>query len=91
MKITDLYQRDTNIFISIIPGQELGECIEAVIKHCVDNKTSATLEFNGVSNVIESYIDPKEMKRTWYQQPGSSWYQAQKIKNREIKIENLGI
>ena len=91
MNISSLWNIEPNKFVSIVPGAELKECIEAVVKYCRDNNVSALLEFNGVTNPIESYIDAKDLAEIWYTRPKDLWYQEQKAKNRNDKLNQLGV
>lgn len=82
MNITSLWNIEPNKFISVIPGAELKGCIEAVVKYCRDNNTSASLEFNGTTNRIESYASPSDLADIWYSQLVKNG-----IRNRWLKIE----
>ncbi len=95
MRIEELYrinpELDPNYFSSLLPGQEISECISAVVDYCIENKTSATLSFNGIINRVESWIDPKELANVWYSRPTEIWYQSQRSLMRNHKIKELGI
>lgn len=88
MDVRNLYKKD-NKFISIIPGFELSECIEAVVGYCRENNTTAFLEFNGKSNRIESWIDPKKLADVWFTIIDGAWYDQQKRISRDEKIRTV--
>ena len=76
-------------FMSLIPGDELSDCIKAVVDYCKSNNTSATLEFNGVANKIEPWIDPKDLAIVWYSNPNDEWYLSRKVIMRDNKITQI--
>jgi len=78
-----------NYFISVIPGDELSECIGAVVEYCKENNTSAILEFNGTNNRVESWIVPKELANAWYSNPTDVWYQSRRMVMRDNKINEI--
>ncbi len=93
MNINDLYrinnQGDMNRFVSLVPGTELSECLEAIINYCKENNTSAKLEFNGVINKVESWIDPAELANVWFDKVPKEWYDEQRVKQRDKRIDQV--
>lgn len=88
MSINNLL-RENNNFTSIIPGAELTRTIEDIVKYCQENNVTSTLEFNGVTNRIESWIDPHKLANAWYKNPTDMWYQSQKMELRDKKINEI--
>ncbi len=73
-------------FIAIMPGTELTECIDLVVEYCKEYNTSASLEFNGKTNRIESWINSSELRDVWFQEIDNRWYNEQHVKSRDRKI-----
>jgi hypothetical protein len=92
MKLSDLYKMNLygqDTFVSILPGSELIECIKLVAEYCRVNNTSSSLEFNGVTNRIESWVIPEQLEAIWYYGTSDVWYENQKIKQRDKKINTI--
>jgi hypothetical protein len=89
MELNNLFKIQEGYYASVIPGSELCECVEVVVVYCRENNTSAKLEFNGVVNRIESWINPIELYKVWYNNPSDKWYDEQKIKYRAKQIDKI--
>ncbi len=88
MNINDLYKVNGK-YISLIPGIELSECLKLLIAYCKENNTSTQLEFNGVVNRVESWVDPNELSKIWYSEVPDKWYDEQRIKSRDSKVDQI--
>ena len=86
--VRNLHQSD-NHFASIYAGTELTEAITTVIQYCKEYNIVATLEFNGYINRIESWMEPKELVKVWYANTDESWYNEQRLKKRDNKINEI--
>lgn len=78
-----------NHFASLYAGTELREAITSVVQYCKEYNVSATLEFNGYTNRIESWLDPFDMCLVWYTRPNEFWYNEQRLKKRDNKINEI--
>lgn len=60
------YQVKPDLFVSMIPGNELVNEIQEVIEYCKENNCLAQLEFNGHTNWISGYSSLNTLKHAWY-------------------------
>lgn len=86
--LQNLHKSD-NHFSSLYAGTELKEAITTVVQYCEEYNVTATLEFNGYTNRIEYWIEPKDLCLVWYRTPDESWYNEQRLKKRDNKINEI--
>jgi len=71
------------------PGESLRDCIDHAKEISYHKEKSIRLEFNGVINKVDNYVNTIELSNLWYQCPDESWYKEQKRLFRSERIENI--